>query len=136
MDISPTLPDALHLLFGPEWRRRAPLAVGRSRRQIGRWCSGETLTPRRFLILFQRAVDKEANEIERWRRDQHRRVDKDFRAREGDLGQARMWLRVMLFDRPEWEPRPKVGRPRKRIPTAAIGKSRASRSGGYLRQSR
>jgi hypothetical protein len=29
-----------------------------------------------------------------------------------------MWLRAMLFDRPEWEPPPRVGRPGR--PTSAV----------------
>jgi hypothetical protein len=115
MNIPPTLPEVFHLLFGPEWRRRAPAALGRSRRQIGRWCSGETRIPRRFLILLQRRVHGEAESIERRRQAEHRRVDEDAHARRNEAFQAGMWLRGMLFDRPEWEPRPKVGRPRKQV---------------------
>jgi hypothetical protein len=115
MTIPPTLPEILQLSFGLEWRQRAPAALGRSRRQIGRWCSGETRIPRRFLILLQRLVYDVAGDIETWRCDQHRRVDEEADRRRGAAFEVGTWLKVKLFDRPELEAPPKVGRPRKQV---------------------
>jgi hypothetical protein len=115
MTILPTLPEILQLLFGLGWCQRAPAALGRSRRQIARWCSGETRIPRRVLVLLSQSACSVVEEIERWRQDEQRRVEKDAHARKSDALQAGMWLRGMLFDRPEWEPPPKVGRPRKHV---------------------
>ena len=39
MTLTPPLADVLRVLFGPDWRRRAPVVFDRSPRQIGRWCS-------------------------------------------------------------------------------------------------
>jgi hypothetical protein len=113
MTIPPSLAEILQLLFGPDWRRRGPPALKRSRRQIGRWCSEETRIPRHFLVLLSRQVDAEVEDIERWQQDQHRRVDEAAHARKGDAFSAGMWLRSIVFDRPDWEPTLRVGRPRK-----------------------
>jgi hypothetical protein len=114
MNIPPTLAELFQLAFGPEWRRRAPAVFGRSRRQIGRWCSGQTRIPRCFLIRLQRRLPDDVAAVEAWRRDEHWRVDQAAQARHGDLCQGAQWLRAMLFDRPEWEAPPRAGRPRKR----------------------
>jgi hypothetical protein len=61
----PTLADVFYAVFGPDWRRRGPAVLGRSRRQICRWCSGESRMPRRALVLLQRhATAKALPEIE------------------------------------------------------------------------
>ena len=114
MNIPPSFTEILQLTFGPEWRRRAPAVFGRSRRQIGRWCSGETRIPRRSLILLQRRLPDDIAVIDVWRREQYRRVDEAARERHGDLCQGAQWLRAMLFDRPEWEASLRAGRPHKR----------------------
>jgi hypothetical protein len=115
MNIPPTLAELFYLAFGPDWRRRASATLDRSRRQIGRWCSGETRIPRHFLVRLQLRIAVEVEGIERWRREQHRRVDEAADRRRGAACQARTWLKAMLFDRPEWEPLPRGGRPRKQI---------------------
>jgi hypothetical protein len=113
MNIVPTLAEMFYLAFGPGWRRRAAATLGRSPRQVGRWCSGETRIPRRFLILLQRRIDAEIASFERRREKEHHRVDETAVRRRGAAFQARTWLRATLFDRPEWEPPPRGGRPRK-----------------------
>jgi hypothetical protein len=104
----------LQLTFGPAWRQRASQLFGRSRRPVDRWCSGETVIPRRALILLQRQLQLPDNiaEIEALRAEQHRRVDQMADARRTAAFEAHMWVKVFLFDRPEWELAPKVGRPR------------------------
>jgi hypothetical protein len=115
MNIPPTLAELFHLAFGRDWRRRASKVFDRSRRQIGRWCSDETKIPRRFLFQLQRRIAIEVEGIERWRGEQHRRVNEAADKRREAACQARTWLKAMLFDRPEWEPPPRGGRPRKQI---------------------
>src|ERR1700730_11650249 len=39
------LPDVLRMVFGSDWRWHASRVFRRSRRQIGRWCSGDTRLP-------------------------------------------------------------------------------------------
>jgi hypothetical protein len=63
MNIPPTLVELLHLAFGPNWRQHASEEFGRSRRQIGRWCSGQTRIPRRSLILLQRRLPEEGRNL-------------------------------------------------------------------------
>jgi hypothetical protein len=115
VNIPPSLAEILGLAFGPDWRRRAPAWLYRSPRQISRWCSGETPIPRRFLVLMQRRFPDDIEAVEVWRKEQHLRIDEEALERRGELFQAHQWLRGMLHDRPEWEPPPRVGRPRKRL---------------------
>jgi len=109
MHLPPTLAELLQLAFGPDWRKRAQREFHRSRRQIERWCSGETRIPRRFLIQLQHYAPFEVESIERRRRERHRDVDVAADARREAAFQAGTWLKAMLFDKPEWEAPPKVG---------------------------
>jgi hypothetical protein len=120
MSHPPTLSEVLQLTFGPAWRQRASQLFRRSRRQIGRWCSGETRIPRRYLVLLQRQLQLPDTlaEIEAWRAEQHRRVDQMADARRTGAFEAQMWVKALLFDRTEWEPVAIVGRPRLQRQTA------------------
>lgn len=118
-DLSPPLADVLRLLFGPNWRRRAPTVFGRSPRQIGRWCRGEIRVPRRVLVLLERRAVAAGSDIEPWKREQHQRVEDEARERMGAAAAAVTWSRLLMI-RDKREPRPRVGRPRKRPPVVKV----------------
>jgi hypothetical protein len=109
----PSLRTLLEVVFGPCWRRRAPRAFGRARRTIERWCSGETRVPRRVLVLLERLAVAAGSDIERWKREQHQRVEEEAHERRGAAAAAVTWSRLLLI-REKREPMPRVGRPRKR----------------------
>jgi hypothetical protein len=115
-DLSPSLTEVLRLLFGPAWRRRACAVFGRSRRQIGRWCSGETRVPRWVIREIERRTLAAAANLERWKQEQIERIEKEeARERLAATGQALTWVKLLRI-RDKREPMPRVGRPRKRSP--------------------
>jgi hypothetical protein len=111
----PSFRMLLEVAFGPGWRRRAEVALGRSRRTIQRWCSGETRVPRRALVLLERLAGAAGSDIERWRRARHERIEKEAFERLAAAGQALTWAKLLTL-RDEREPRPTVGRQRERAP--------------------
>jgi hypothetical protein len=109
----PSLRTLLKVVFGPAWRRRAPVAFGRARRTIERWCSGETRVPHRALVLLERRAVAVGSDLDRWKREQHQRIEQEAREREGTAATAVTWSRLLLI-RDKREPKPRVGRPRKK----------------------
>jgi hypothetical protein len=94
----PTLADVFHAVFGPDWRRRGPAVLGRSRRQICRWCSGESRMPRRALVLLQRYVTGRAlPEIEARRVAGLRAIDEEAARRRAEVAGASTSLKLMLI---------------------------------------
>jgi hypothetical protein len=57
-------PEPASLSFGPQWRQKAPLALGYSRRQVQRWAAGTAQPPRRVLILLNRRAVRARSDIE------------------------------------------------------------------------
>jgi hypothetical protein len=116
MNLSPPLPDVLRALFGPDWRRRASAGFGRSRRQVARWCSGETLVPSWVIREIERRTLAAAANFERWKQAQIDRIEKEeARERVAAIGQALTWVKL-LRSRDGREPARGVGRPRKGPP--------------------
>jgi hypothetical protein len=111
----PSFRTLLEVVFGPGWRRRAPVVFGRARRTIERWCSGETRVPYRALVLLERRAVEAGSGLDRWKREQHQRVEEEARERGGAAATAVTWSRLLLI-RDKRESRPRVGRPRKRSP--------------------
>jgi len=68
------------MLFGGNWRVRAPRAFRRSRRQIGRWCSGDTPLPIWAIRRIERLI-MEGGSIERWRREQYQEIENEAQRR-------------------------------------------------------
>jgi hypothetical protein len=62
--------------YGPDWRRVAPPALGRSRRTLYRWTARDGLVPRWAWLQFvpDRAQQKWRT-IDRWTREQHAATD-------------------------------------------------------------
>jgi hypothetical protein len=77
----PTFADVLFGLFGPQWRQKAPLALGYSRRQLQRWVSGVAQPPRRVWILLGRRAVTARSDIEAWAEQEHERIDEAARQR-------------------------------------------------------
>ena len=102
----------LKALFGDDWRRRAAAALGCHRRTLQRWVSGKTRVSRRGRVLLERRALAVSAEIERWRREQHERIDKAARERKEAASGVPTQLRLMAI-RDERDP-PRVGRPPKR----------------------
>jgi len=113
----PTFRAALEAVFGPGGHRRAELVFDRLRRTIQRWCSGQTRVPRRTLVLVERRARLAPAEVERWKREQHERIEDEARERLAAAGQALTWAKLLTL-RAEREPPPKMGRPPKRLPLA------------------
>jgi hypothetical protein len=115
----PSLRTLLKVVFGPAWRRRAPVALGRARRTIERWCSGETRVPHRALVLLERLALAAGSDLERWKGEQHQRIEEEARERGGAAAAAVTGLRLLLI-RDKRDPSPQVGRPRKRPPVVKV----------------
>jgi hypothetical protein len=116
MTLSPPLADVLRLLFGPNWRRRVPVVFGRSRRQIGRWCRGETRVPNWAIREIERRTLATAANHERWKQERIERIEtEEASQRLAAIGQALTWVKVFR-GRDKREPTPRAGRPRKRLP--------------------
>jgi hypothetical protein len=115
MTLSPPLADVLRLLFGPNWRRRASAVFRRSRRQIGRWCRGETRVPNWAIREIERRTLAAAANHAQWTREQIERTEGEARERVAAIGQALTWVKLLRI-RARREPVARVGRPRKRTP--------------------
>jgi hypothetical protein len=107
----PTLADVLFGLFGPEWRQRAPAALGYSRRQVDRWVSGVAQPPRRVWVLLGRRTATAQSDIEVWARRQHAQIDETVQQRLAAASGTITALKLLGI-RYERNP-PRVGRPRK-----------------------
>ena len=58
--------EVLAAWYGPEWRRIAPPALGRSRRTIARWAADDSLVPRWAWLRFRSdLVPEKWREIDR-----------------------------------------------------------------------
>jgi hypothetical protein len=77
----PTFADVLLGLFGPQWRQKAPSALGYSRRQVQRWASGAVKPPRRVWILLGRRALTVSSDIDAWAEREHERIDEAARQR-------------------------------------------------------
>jgi hypothetical protein len=75
--------DILSSWFGPQWRRTAPPALGRSRRTIARWAADDTRVPRWAWLRF--ADDERA--MDRWRSIDRREVEEHARLAAAALDQ-------------------------------------------------
>jgi hypothetical protein len=117
MTLLPPFADVLRLLFGPDWRRRASVEFGRSRRQIARWCRGETRVPRWVIREIERRTLAAASNLERWKQEQIERIERE---RAVTIGQALTWVKL-LRSRDRREPAQGVGRPRKGPPAGGQG---------------
>jgi hypothetical protein len=71
----PTFADVLFGVFGPQWRQKAPLALGYSRRQVQLWASGAAQPPRRVWVLLGRRAVTARSGIEAWAEREHERID-------------------------------------------------------------
>lgn len=61
-----TFAEVLAAWYGPDWRRIAPPALGRSRRTIARWAVDDTLVPRWVWLRFTSdRVQEKWREIDR-----------------------------------------------------------------------
>jgi hypothetical protein len=89
----PMIANVIPAVFGRDWRRRAPVALGYSRRTVHRWISGETRVPRRALVLLERRAVAAGSDIEPWKREQHQRVEDEARERGGAAAAAVTWSR-------------------------------------------
>src|SRR5215469_2255230 len=74
------LSEVLQMLFGRNWRVRAARAFRRSRRQIGRWCSGDTPLPIWAIRRIERLI-MEGGSIERWRREKYQEIENEAQRR-------------------------------------------------------
>jgi hypothetical protein len=114
MDMTPLpLADVLELLFGPDWRSRASVVFRRSRRQIGRWCSGETPLPSWAVRRIERLALEAGADRESWTRAKFREVEDQARERLALAQNTVTECRVRLIRRERNPPRG-PGRPRKR----------------------
>jgi hypothetical protein len=126
----PTIADVIQAVFGRDWRRSAPAALGCSRRTVQRWVSGETGAPRRALALLERLALAARSDIERWKGEQHQRINNEACERLAAAGQACTWAKLLAV-RAEREPPRKVGRPRKPSAVKVAGKSEPSSRAGW-----
>jgi hypothetical protein len=130
----PTIADVIQAVFGRDWRRNAPAALGCSRRTVQRWVSTERRAPRRALVLLKRRAAAAGSDIERWKREQHQRIEEEARKRGGAAAAAVTWSQLLLI-RDQREPRPRVGRPRKKSPILKVQLNpipRLSTRGGHI----
>jgi len=74
------LPDVLRMVFGSDWRWHASRVFRRSRRQIGRWCSGDTRLPIWAIRRIERLMLENMN-LEQWRQAKLQDIEDEARAR-------------------------------------------------------
>lgn len=106
------LRDVLRMVFSPDWRWHASRVFRRSRRQIGRWCSGDTRLPIWAIRRIERLIVENMN-VEQWRRAKLQDIEDEARARLA-LTQSALSACKLLRARAERDPPAKVGRPRKK----------------------
>jgi hypothetical protein len=99
--------------YGSQWRRIAPLALGVSRRTLGRWCADDSRVPRWawFRFATDRVIEKQ-HTIDRAAKEQHALIDEAAAHQK-----SAVLITSRLVDdrlrRTEFEPPPRRGRRRK-----------------------
>jgi hypothetical protein len=111
MEMSLPLTEIFELLFDLDWRRSAPTVFRRSRRQIGRWCSGETALPSWALRRIERLALEAGADLERWKRAKYQEIDDQARERLALAQNTVTACKLRLIGR---DPPLGPGRPRKR----------------------
>src|SRR5260370_8832396 len=106
------LSDVLRMVFGPDWRWHASRVFRRSRRQIGRWCSGDTRLPVWAIRRIERLM-LESMSVEQWRQAKLQDIEDEPRPRLA-LTQSALSACKLLRVRADRDPPAKVGRPRKK----------------------
>jgi hypothetical protein len=71
------------------------------------------------LVLLERLAVAAGSDIERWKREQHQRIEEEARERGAAAAAAVTWSRLLLI-RDKRDPSPQVGRPRKRPPVVKV----------------
>jgi hypothetical protein len=107
--------DLLFAVFGPSWRTKAPAALGRARRSVQRWATGEVRLPPAMRQLLEReaAVRATPAEIARWARVERERIDATQAEWTAAASALRTRLKLMAIEDQRHPPRG-PGRPRKR----------------------
>ena len=106
--------NLLFAVFGPSWLAKAPAVLGRSRRSVQRWATGEVRLP----LAVRQRLEREAGvratpaEIERWALAQHERIDATRDEWMAAASALRTRLKLMAIEDQRHPPR--IGRPRKR----------------------
>jgi hypothetical protein len=113
--MTPTFARVLAAWYGPNWRRIAAAALGRSRRTVARWCADDALVPRRVWLRFATShVAQRSRDIDGRKAEKCRCVEQAA----AEQKSAILIVARLVDDRlrrTEFEPPPRRGRVRKSV---------------------